>query len=61
MKMHEEELLAGNYTKCQSEAVCRKAKSDWTVYDVLYKDLFTELVITLANLQNEDEESNGLT
>ena len=56
-EMAEEEILAGNFTKCQSEFVYRK---DWIVHDVLHKDPFTELIITQANLQNEDEESNVL-
>ena len=59
-EMPEEEIISGNYTKCQSEPVYRKAKSEWIVHDVLHKDPFTELVLTQSILRHEDEDSSAI-
>ncbi|XP_060594646.1 titin homolog [Ruditapes philippinarum] len=44
-EMKEEEIQFGNYTKCQTEEILRKLKSEVNKDDILHPDPFTELVI----------------
>ena len=54
-EMGRTELDAGNYTKCQSKSVLRKANSEWNLSDNLHKDPFTEIAITHEILRDEDD------
>ena len=54
-EMKKEEISSGNYTKCQSPKVLRKAKSEWNVHETLHNDPFTEIVLMHEILRDEDD------
>ena len=46
-------------TRCQSEQVLRKAKSEWNLHEALLQHPFTELVTSHEIYREEDEESES--